>query len=91
MDLIFYLLAMLVWGLVVGAFARLALPGPDPMSLFQTALVGVGGSVLAAIVALTLFNRIAGFVLCLIFSTVILYFIRRSRGGGLLDSGASRR
>jgi uncharacterized membrane protein YeaQ/YmgE (transglycosylase-associated protein family) len=83
MDLIVYLVLLLLWGLVVGLFARLALPGPDPMSLFQTALVGVAGSFLAAIVSLWLFNHVAGFLLCLVFSVAIMYFIRRSRGGGL--------
>ncbi|HEV7805138.1 MAG TPA: hypothetical protein VGO80_04925 [Solirubrobacteraceae bacterium] len=91
MGLIVYLVLLLAWGLVVGLFARLALPGPDPMSLFQTALVGVAGSLLAAIVALTLFNRVAGFLLCLVFSVAIMYFIRRSRGGGLTDPGAGLR
>jgi uncharacterized membrane protein YeaQ/YmgE (transglycosylase-associated protein family) len=78
---------LLLWGLVVGLFARLALPGPDPMSLFQTALVGVAGSMLAGFFALVLFGQIAGFFLCLVFSVAIMYFIRRSRGGGLTDPG----
>jgi uncharacterized membrane protein YeaQ/YmgE (transglycosylase-associated protein family) len=91
MDVVVYLLLLLLWGLVVGAFARFALPGPDPLTLFQTSLVGVAGSVLAAIVSLTLFGRLAGFLLCLVFSVVILYFIRRSRGGGLTSPGAPPR
>jgi uncharacterized membrane protein YeaQ/YmgE (transglycosylase-associated protein family) len=91
MSLIVYLALLLLWGLVVGAFARLALPGPDPLTLFQTALVGVGGSFLAAIVSAALFNRFAGFVLCLAFSALIVYVIRRSRGGGLTDPGMPRR
>ena len=91
MGLLLYIVLMLLWGLVVGAFARLALPGRDPMSLFQTALVGVAGSTLAAIVALTLFGRVAGFLLCLVFSVAIMYVIRRSRGGGLTDPGAGFR
>jgi uncharacterized membrane protein YeaQ/YmgE (transglycosylase-associated protein family) len=90
MDLVVYLVLLLLWGLVVGAFARLALPGPDPMTLFQTALVGVAGSTLAAIVSLWLFNHVAGFLLCLVFSAAIVYVIRRSRGGGLSSPGARR-
>jgi uncharacterized membrane protein YeaQ/YmgE (transglycosylase-associated protein family) len=86
-GLVVYLVLLLAWGLVVGLFARLALPGRDPMSLFQTALVGVAGSTLAAIVALTLFGRVAGFLLCLLFSVAIMYAIRRSRGGGLTNPG----
>ncbi|MEA2218261.1 MAG: hypothetical protein QOJ35_887 [Solirubrobacteraceae bacterium] len=91
MDLVVYLLLLLVWGLVVGAFARFALPGKDPMTLWQTALVGVVGSMLAAIVSLALFGRLAGFLLCLIFSSAIVYLIRRSRGGGLTSPGAPPR
>ena len=39
-----YLIALAIGGLIVGAFARLALPGKDPMTLLQTMLVGIGGS-----------------------------------------------
>jgi hypothetical protein len=34
MNLIVYLIALAVSGLVVGALARLALPGRDPMRIF---------------------------------------------------------
>ena len=33
-----YLISLAFWGLIIGAFARLALPGRDPMSLLQTML-----------------------------------------------------
>jgi uncharacterized membrane protein YeaQ/YmgE (transglycosylase-associated protein family) len=91
MGLVAYILLMLLWGLIVGAFARLALPGPDPLTWFQTSMVGVGGSFLAGVVSAALFNRYAGFFLCLVFSVGIMYFIRRSRGGGLTDPGAGIR
>lgn len=87
MSFIVYLLLLCLVGLVVGALARLALPGPDPMSLWQTMAVGIGGSLLAGIVAALLFNRPAGFLLSVIFAALIVYFIRRSRGGGLMDPG----
>ena len=91
MDVVVYLVLLFVWGLVVGAFARLALPGRDPMPLWQTSLVGIAGSTLAAIVSLALFGQVAGFLLSLVFSVGIMYFIRRSRGGGLTDPGAPGR
>lgn len=87
MNTIVFIVLMLIWGLIVGLFARLALPGRDPLSLFQTSLVGVAGSIIAIVVSLALFNRVAGFFLCLVFSVLIMYFIRRSRGGGLTDPG----
>ena len=88
MDVVIYLVLLFLWGLVVGAFARFALPGRDPLTLWQTALVGIAGSALAAFFALLLFGRLAGFLLCLVFATAIMFFIRRSRGGGLTDPGA---
>lgn len=91
MDLVVYLIALFVWGLIVGAFARLALPGRDPMPLWQTSLVGIAGSTLAAIFSLWLFGRVAGFLLCLVFAVAIMYVIRRSRGGGLTDPGGPGR
>ena len=43
-----YIIALCLSGLIVGALARLALPGRDPMSIFQTMLVGIAGSLAAA-------------------------------------------
>ena len=87
MSFLVYLLALLLTGLVVGALARFALPGKDPLTIPQTIAVGIGGSLLAGIAAKLLVGRAAGFLLCLIFAAVIVYFIRRSRGGGLTDPG----
>jgi uncharacterized membrane protein YeaQ/YmgE (transglycosylase-associated protein family) len=86
--LIVYILLLFVSGLIVGAFARLALPGRDPMSLLQTALVGMAGSFAAGLVyALLLGRNGGGLLLAIAFSTVIVYFIRRSRGGDLTHPG----
>jgi uncharacterized membrane protein YeaQ/YmgE (transglycosylase-associated protein family) len=84
MSLIAYILALALGGLIVGALARLALPGRDPMSLIQTMLVGIAGSFLAGLLYALVFHRNGGgIVLSVLFSTVIVYFIRRSRGGSL--------
>jgi len=45
------LLACVVSGLVVGALARLALPGPDPMSWLATIGFGIAGSLIGGLVA----------------------------------------
>ena len=87
MDFIVYLIVLCLIGLVVGALARLALPGRDPMSLPMTIAIGIGGSLLAGIVARALFDRNAGFLLSVIFAAAIVYAVRRSRGGGLTDPG----
>jgi uncharacterized membrane protein YeaQ/YmgE (transglycosylase-associated protein family) len=92
-DFIVYLIILGVWGLFVGAFARLALPGRDPLSLFQTMAVGIAGSFIAGILMWLITDGAygAGFLASLAVSVVIVYFIRRSRGGGLTDPGSDVR
>jgi uncharacterized membrane protein YeaQ/YmgE (transglycosylase-associated protein family) len=83
-GLIVYLILLVVAGLIVGALGRLALPGPDPMTIPQTIMVGIGGSFLAGIVTWLIFGRgYGGIVLSAAFATGIVYVIRRSRGGTL--------
>jgi uncharacterized membrane protein YeaQ/YmgE (transglycosylase-associated protein family) len=88
LSLIAYIILLFVTGLFVGALARLALPGRDPMTLFQTALVGIAGSFAAGLVYMALFHRNGGgILLSVLFSMIIVYFIRRSRGGDLTRPG----
>jgi uncharacterized membrane protein YeaQ/YmgE (transglycosylase-associated protein family) len=84
MNLFAFLILLALNGLVVGALARLALPGRDPMSLPQTIGVGMLGSFLAGLVLAAIGAQNAGgWLLSLIFAAVIVYFVRRSRGGDL--------
>jgi len=84
-----YLIALAVGGLVIGAFARLALPGKDPMTIPQTMLVGIGATFAAGLLVRLSFgpHYTAGFLASLVCATVIVYLIRRSRGGSLTDPG----
>jgi uncharacterized membrane protein YeaQ/YmgE (transglycosylase-associated protein family) len=86
--LLIFLLA--IQGLIIGAFARLALPGKDPMSLPMTMLVGIGGSFIGGVIVyLVTGGRYygAGWLVSLACATGIVYAIRRSRGGSLTDPG----
>lgn len=80
-----YIIALIVMGGFVGALARLALPGRDPMSIPQTILVGIGGSLIAGlIVRLATGGKYgAGFLLSFACSVGLVYLVRRSRGGDL--------
>ena len=40
------ILSLALTGLVVGALARFAVPGPDPMPIWMTILFGIGGAFL---------------------------------------------
>ena len=80
MELIVLILVLAVTGLVVGALGRLALPGPDPMSLTQTMLVGVGATLIVGLLTKLLFDSDgASILLSVLVAMGIVYFIRRSR------------
>ena len=87
MSFITYLIIIVVGGLIVGALARLALPGKDPMTLGQTMLIGVSGSLVAGLITWAVWDAGPGIALSVLFATVIMYFVRRSRGGGLAEPG----
>lgn len=82
MGLLLYLIILFVGGLIVGALARLLLPGPDPMSIFMTAVVGLCGTFSAGLFSWYVLHRHgAGLLLSLVFSMVVVWLYRRSRGG----------
>ena len=89
MSFIVFLILLALQGLIIGAFARLALPGKDPMSIPQTIAVGLAGSFVAGIIVYAISGGRAGpgFLGALVFSVLIVYVIRRRRGGGLVDPG----
>jgi uncharacterized membrane protein YeaQ/YmgE (transglycosylase-associated protein family) len=96
LSLIAYLILLVLTGLIVGALARLALPGRDPMTLPQTALIGIAGSFLAGLIALAVFHGRAGggLVLSVLCSTFLVWLVRRARdrnGGQSRRGGFGRR
>jgi len=92
MSLIAYLVFLVLISLVVGALARLALPGPDPMGIGTTILVGFAGSLIGGLIMALLFGRNgAGLVVSVACATAIVYLIRRSRGGSITDPGLGPR
>lgn len=98
MELIPFLLMLALWGLIVGALARLALPGKDPMGLLATMAIGLVGSFLGGVlVAVVTGDRQAGsgFFAAFVGSVLVLYVVRRVRGGGVLapdrDAAEARR
>ena len=83
MGLIVYLIILFVIGLCVGAVARLLLPGPDPMGLGMTALVGLCGTFAAGLFSWFVLHRHGGgIVLSVVFSMLLVWLIRRSRTRG---------
>ena len=73
------LLIILVSGLVVGALGRLLVPGPNPMGLFKTTMVGIGGAIVGGLVGNLLFDEPGGFILAVLGAAVIVWWIDRGR------------
>lgn len=91
MSLLTYLVILLLTGLVVGALARLALPGRDPMSIPQTIAIGMAGSLVAGLIAYAIGDRDGiGILPAVLVSTGLVYLVRRSRGGSLGEPAARR-
>ena len=76
-----YLFLVALSGLLIGALARLLLPGPDPMSILQTMLIGIAGSLVAGVIAYYAFDhsRGPGFLLALLCTIGLVYAVRRIR------------
>jgi uncharacterized membrane protein YeaQ/YmgE (transglycosylase-associated protein family) len=90
MSFLVFVIVIAVGGLLVGALARLALPGKDPLTLWQTMLLGIAGSLIAGLITYAIWDAGPGIFASVLFATLIMYFIRRSRGGGLRDPGRPR-
>ena len=87
-GIIVYLIILFVVGLLVGALARLLLPGPDPMSIGMTALVGLCGTFSAGLFAWYVLHRHgAGLLLSLVFSMLLVWISRRAHGGSGRNRG----
>lgn len=73
---IFDILGWALFGLVVGAIARLLYPGPNPMGIFLTMIVGIAGSLLGGFVGSALFGedyRAAGWIMSVIGALVVVW------------------
>ncbi|HEV2856930.1 MAG TPA: hypothetical protein VGW80_00835 [Solirubrobacterales bacterium] len=81
MEVIGYIILLALSGLVIGALARLLLIGPDPMSILETMLAGIGGSLIAGLIAYYVFDRNTGpgLLLSIVCAMAIVYAIRKYR------------
>ena len=76
-----YILLLILSGLIVGALGRLAIPGPNPMSIGMTIAIGIGGSLIAGLIGRALIGRPFGLVLSVLAAAGLVYLYERSRGG----------
>jgi uncharacterized membrane protein YeaQ/YmgE (transglycosylase-associated protein family) len=76
----FSLLWMLIVGLIVGAVAKLIMPGRDPGGVFVTMILGVAGALVAGMIGRMLgfysHGQGAGFIMSLLGAILILAVYR---------------
>jgi uncharacterized membrane protein YeaQ/YmgE (transglycosylase-associated protein family) len=88
----FSLLGTIIVGLVVGLIARALKPGDDKLGLIMTALLGIGGSLLAKFAgqAFGLYKDgdSAGYIASIIGAIILLviYSVVKSKAGGVTSS-----
>ena len=87
-----YLLWMIIVGIIVGAVAKLLMPGRNPGGIIVTMLLGIGGSVLANLLGRAVGwygeGEPVGFIASVIGAIILLAIYRvivgrTARGGGV--------
>ena len=80
------ILGWIIFGLVIGALAKLVMPGKDPGGIIVTILLGVVGAVVGGFLGQTLGfygpNDPAGFVMSLVGAILLLAIYRMATGRG---------
>lgn len=77
MELAVFVLVLALSGLVIGGLARLAVPGPDPMSLWRTIALGLAGSFVGGLLARLLGLEAGGGILFALLGAVLLLVLHR--------------
>jgi uncharacterized membrane protein YeaQ/YmgE (transglycosylase-associated protein family) len=84
-----FVIAMLVIGVIAGYLARLLVPGPDPMGVVGTIVLGIVGSFVGGFLGYVLFNKDVGEgalqpsgVVGAIIGAIVILLILRAVGGG---------
>lgn len=74
---LWFLIWLAVGGLIVGALARLAVPGPDPMPWWATILLGVGGMWVGGVLSSVFLGSGPGLLFSLLGAVLLLIAYRK--------------
>ncbi len=78
MELLGFIASMILTGLLIGALGRLVIPGPNPMSIGVTILIGIGGAFIGGIIgALLNLPWLLVVLLEVAVAAAIVYFMQR--------------
>lgn len=80
-TLLWFILTALLIGLVVGAIARLLVPGPTPMGLLGTAVAGIAGALGAGLVGRLIWGPLytPGWLASIVGAVVVVALVSRRR------------
>ncbi len=78
-----WLLGLLFGGLVIGAIARLIVPGRQNMGCIATSLCGIGGSLIGGLIGRVLFgpSYVPGFIMSVVGASLLVWALYGSRRG----------
>jgi uncharacterized membrane protein YeaQ/YmgE (transglycosylase-associated protein family) len=78
------ILGWILFGLIVGALAKLVMPGRDPGGIIVTMLLGIAGAVIGGFVGRTMGfygpNEAAGFLMSFVGAVILLALYRMFAG-----------
>jgi uncharacterized membrane protein YeaQ/YmgE (transglycosylase-associated protein family) len=84
-----FIIAMIIIGVIAGYLGRLLVPGPDPMSVVQTIVLGIIGSFVGGFLGYVLFDKDVGDgalqpsgIVGAILGTIVVLLIYRAVGRG---------
>ncbi len=77
MSLLAFVIVVLAGGLILGALARLAVPGPDPMPLSATVVLGIAGALVGGAVSRVFLSSAGSLPVAFAASVLLLILYRR--------------
>ena len=80
-DVLWFIVSLVVGGLVVGALGRLLHPGKDPMSVPLTIGIGVAAMLIAGLLVRPLLGFGGGFVTAVIVAVALVWLYARHLRG----------
>ena len=77
------IIGYIIVGLIVGALARLVVPGRNPIGLLMTILLGIVGAIAGGLIAHAIgVGVILTFIISIAVAALLVYFISGSRSRG---------
>jgi uncharacterized membrane protein YeaQ/YmgE (transglycosylase-associated protein family) len=76
-GLLLFIIILLLAGFIIGGLARWAVPGPDPMPIWGTIALGIGGALIGGIIARVLIGTGGGFLFAFLGAVLLLILYRK--------------